>query len=223
MPIRRSILMLLFAAAIAANAGAAAADEAAAVRRSFDGLKAALLGDRGPEAARLLSRSTLAAAEEARDLALYAGKAELEAQPTALLLAALSLRGNVDARRLRAMSGADVAAHAVSADLTRDSAVASLQPAAIRAGPAVALVELASDRALPVSQLRFRKEDGLWKLDLAETARGDTALDRLARSLAAGNEAARRAMRNEMILALLAASSGVPADSSIWQPPLRRP
>jgi hypothetical protein len=73
-----------------------------------------------------------------------------------------------------------------------------------------------------VSQLQFAKEDGLWKLDLTDIAYGQTALDKFVAAMAPNNTAVQQSMRNELVMAMIAAQNGG-VDGSIWQPPLRRP
>jgi len=218
----RLALIATLVLALGGATGALAANEAAAVRQSFHGLKTALLQNRGEDAAGLVSQSTLALTERARDLALYGTQAELEAQPTAILVAALSLRQSIRPDELRSMPAHDLVAHVVNTDLTRDGPVAAIDIGGVRVDQGTALADVVSNRPFPVSQLRFNKEQGVWKLDLRDVAYGDTAIDRVARRLAGGSAAGQQALRNEMILAMLA-MQGSGIDASIWQPPLRRP
>jgi hypothetical protein len=220
--IHRLTLVAILALALGGATGALAASEAAAVRQSFHGLKTALLQNRGEDAAGLVSQSTLALTEQARDLALYGTQAELEAQPTAMLVAALSLRQSIPAADLQSMPAYDLVAHVVNTDLTRDGSVVAIDIGGVRVDRGTALADVVSNRPFPVSQLRFNKEQGVWKLDLRDVAYGDTAIDRVARRLAGGSAAGQQALRNEMILAMLA-MQGSGIDASIWQPPLRRP
>jgi hypothetical protein len=180
-----------------------AAGEADAVRQSFQALKTALLLDRGEEAARLISSSTLALSDKARDLALYGSRAELEAQPTA-------------------MPGRALVAYVVDTNLTRDGPVAGIDLGGVRIDRANATADIVSDQPFPVTQLQFAKEDGFWKLDLTDIAYGQTALDEFVAAMAPNNTAVQHSMRNELVLAMLAAQNGG-VGSSIWQPPLRRP
>jgi hypothetical protein len=221
--VRRLSLIVTLALALAGATGALAASEAGAVRQSFQGLKTALLQNRGEDAAGLVSLSTLALTEQARDLALYGTQAELEAQPTALLVAVLSLRQSIPPRDLESMPAHELVAHVVNADLTRDAPVAGIDIGGVRVDRQTALADIVSTRPFPVSQLRFNKEQGVWKLDLSEVAYGDTAIDRVARRLSPGSTAGQRSLRNEMILAMIAMQSGSGIDASIWEPPLRRP
>jgi hypothetical protein len=221
--IRRLVLFSAFALTLGGAADAFAASEAASVRQSFHGLKAALLQNRGEDAAGLVSQSTLALTEQARDLALYGTQAELEAQPTAMLVAALSLRQTIPPRDLQSMPAHDLVAHVVNTDLTRDGPVAGIDIGGVRVDRETALADIVSNRPFPVAQLRFNKEQGVWKLDLREVAYGDTAIDRVARRISPGSVAGQQALRNEMILAMLAMQTGAGIDASIWQPPFPRP
>jgi len=218
-PVVFFILALMFAFPPAADA----AGEADAVRQSFHALKAALLQDRGAEAARLVSRSTLALSDKARDLALYGSKAELEAQPTAMLAAALSLRQSIGSRKLQSLPARDLVAYVVDTNLTHDGPVAGIDLGGVRVDRQVAAADVLSDGSFPISQLQFAKEEGLWKLDLTDVAYGDTAVDRLARMMSPGSPDGQRALRNELVLAMIAANAGTGVDGAIWQPPLRRP
>jgi hypothetical protein len=208
---------------IAFAPAANAAGEADAVRQSFQALKTALLQDRGEKAARLVSRSTLVLSDKARDLALYGSKAELEAQPTALLAAALSLRQSIGAQKLRSMPARDLVAYVVDTNLTRDGPLAGIDLGGVRVDRQAAAADVVSKNPFPVSQLQFAKEDGLWKLDLTDIAYGDTAIDRLAQMMSPGSPGGQRALRNELVLAMIAANAGTGVDDSLWQPPLRRP
>ena len=221
--ISRPIVLLIFGLIFALPPAASAAGEADAVRQSFLALKTALLQDRGEEAARLVSRSTLALSDKARDLALYGSKAELEAQPTALLAAALSLRQSIGPQKLRSMPARDLVAYVVDTNLTRDGPVAGIDLGGVRVDRQSAAADVLSDGAFPVSQLQFAKEEGLWKLDLTDIAYGDTAIDRLAQMMSPGSPGGQRALRNELVLAMVAANAGTGVDGSLWQPPLRRP
>jgi hypothetical protein len=220
---RRPALFLAIALTFGFAPTADAASEANAVRQSFHGLKTALLQNRGGDAAGLVSQSTLALSEQARDLALYATKAELEAQPTAMMTAALSLRNSISAQQLRAMPARDLVAYVVDTDLTRDGPVAAIDIGGVRIDRETAIADVVSNQPFPVSQLQFNREQGVWKLDLRDIAYGDTAIDRVARMMSPGSAAGQRALRNEMVLAMLAAQAGSGIDGTIWQPPFRRP
>ena len=185
--IYRLTLVATLALTLGGATDALAASEAASVRQSFHGLKTALLQNRGEDAVGLVSQSTLALTEQARDLALYGTQAELEAQPTAMLVAALSLRQSIPAADLRSMPAHDLVAHVVNTDLTRDGSVAGIEIGGVRVDRGTALADIVSNRPFPVSQLRFNKEQGVWKLDLRDVAYGDTAIDRMARRLAGGS------------------------------------
>jgi hypothetical protein len=220
--ISRPTVFLILALMFTFSPAAGAAGEADAVRQSFQALKTALLQDRGEEAARLVSRSTLALSDKARDLALYGSQAELEAQPTALLTAALSLRQSIGAQKLSSMPGRTLVVYVVDTNLTRDGPVANIDLGGVRVDQESAIADLVSDQPFPVSQLQFAKEDGLWKLDLTDIAYGQTALDRFVAAMAPNNTAVQQSMRNELVMAMIAAQNGG-VDGSIWQPPLRRP
>lgn len=221
--ILRPTIFLIFALLCALPPDAGAAGEADAVRQSFQSLKSALLQDRGEEAARLVSRSTLALSDKARDLALYGSKAELEAQPTAMLAAALSLRQSIGPQKLQSLPARELVAYVVDTDLTRDGQVARIDLGGVRVDRQSAAADVLSDGPFPVSQLQFAKEEGLWKLDLTEIAYGDTAIDRLAQMMSPGSPGGQQALRNELVLAMIAANAGTVVDGTLWQPPLRRP
>ena len=221
--ISRPIVFLIFGLIFAFPPVVSAAGEADAVRQSFHALKAALLQNQGDEAARLVSRSTLALSEKARDLALYGSKAELEAQPTAMLAAALSLRQSIGAQKLRSLPPHDLVAYVVDTNLTRDGPVAGIDLGGVNVNHTNAVANVVSERPFPVSQLQFAKEGGFWKLDLSDIAYGQTALDDFVAALAPNNNAVQKSMRNELILAMISANTGTGVDGSIWQPPLRRP
>lgn len=220
---RRPALILAIALTLGFPAAANAASEATAVRQSFHGLKTALLQNRGADAVGLISQSTLALSEKARDLALYATKAELESQPTAMLAAALSLRSSIAPQDLQRMPARDLVAYVVDTDLTRDGPVAAIDIGGVRVERETAIADVVSNRPFPVSQLQFNREQGVWKLDLRDVAYGDTAIDRMARMMSPGSAAGQRALRNEMIFAMIAAQADSGIDGSIWQPPYRRP
>ena len=221
--ISRPTVFLIFGLIFAFPPAAGAAGEADAVRQSFQALKTALLQDRGDDAARLVSRSTLALSDKARDLALYGSQAELESQPTAILAAALSLRQSIGPQKLRSLPPHDLVAYVVDTNLTRDGPVAGIDLGGVRVDQASAIADVVSDRPFPVSQLQFAKEEGFWKLDLTDIAYGQTALDKFVAALAPNNSAVQQSMRNELILAMISASTETGIDGSIWQPPLRRP
>jgi hypothetical protein len=221
--ISRPTVFLFLALMIALAPAANAAGEADAVRQSFHALKAALLQNRGDEAARLVSRSTLVLSDKARELALYGSRAELEAQPTAMLAAVLSLRQSIGPQKLQSMPARDLVAYVVDTDLTRDGPVAGIDLGGVRVDRQAAAADVLSDGSFPVSQLQFSKEEGLWKLDLTDIAYGSTAIDRLAQMMSPGSPGGQRALRNELVLAMIAANAGTGVDGSLWQPPLRRP
>jgi hypothetical protein len=221
--ISRRILFAILALMLAVPSAADAAGESDGVRQSFQTLKVALLRDRGAEAVRLVSRSTLALSGRVRELALYGSKAELEAQPTAMLAAVLSLRRSVGAQKLQSMPPRDLVAYAVDTNLTRDGPIAGIDLGGVRVNQGFAAADIVSDGPFPVSQLQFVKEEGFWKLDLSDIAYGQTALDKFVAALAPNDGAVRQSMRNELVLAMIAANSGGGIDGSIWQPPLQRP
>lgn len=220
---RRPTLFLATALMLGLAAPVDAASEAGAVRQSFYSLRTALQQNRGEEAARHVSAATLAAVERARDLALYGTKPELEAQPTAMVTAVLSIRRSIAPQDLQRMPARDLVVYAVDNDLTRDGPVGAMDIGGVRVGRGTAVADLISNQPVPVRQLQFNKEDGVWKLDLSGVAYGDTAIDRVARTISPGNAAGQQAVRNELILAMLAAQGGAGVDASIWQPPFRRP
>jgi hypothetical protein len=138
------------------------------------------------------------------------------------LTAALSLRQTIGAAQLRAMPGRALVAYVVDTNLTRDGPVAGIDLGGVRIDRANATADIVSDQPFPVTQLQFAKEDGFWKLDLTDIAYGQTALDEFVAAMAPNNTAVQHSMRNELVLAMLAAQNGG-VGSSIWQPPLRRP
>ena len=164
--VRLLILFLLLAPPVLADSGPAEA---------FARYLAALQARDGAAAAALVTAGSLAREETLRDLALTAPPEAVAALPMADRLAVLRLRHEFTADELRPLGGADLLGLAVAEEWTspKPLAVLTVTGAALDGDTATLRVERAGE-AVPV-RLVLRREQGAWRLDLVELARGSDA------------------------------------------------
>ena len=185
------------------------------VRDAFARYVAALEARDGATAAALVTADSLAHEERLRDLALTAPPATVAALPPADQLAVLRLRHEFTAEELRPLAGADLVR------ITVEEAWSSPKPLAVLT---VAGVDAAGDRAAlrveragePVPlRLLFRREEGAWKLDLVELARGSDAA--LAETLAFRAQRAKVPVE-EVLRWVIEDTSGYLVVKDLWVP-----
>ena len=164
--IKLLILLLLLARPAFADAGPAEA---------FARYVAALQARDGAAAAALVTAASLAREETLRDLALTAPPDAVAALPMADRIAVLRLRHEFTAEELRPLAGADLLGLAVAEEWTspKPLAVLTVTGAAVAGDTATLRVERGGE-VVPV-RLVLRREQGAWKLDLVDLARGSDA------------------------------------------------
>lgn len=153
----------------------AVAGESDRIRASFHGYVAALVAHDGAAAATMVTASSLEREERLRDLALMAPVDIVAALPPADRLAVLRLRHEFTAEELRPLGGADLIRIAVEEAWSSPKPLSALTVAEIvEEGEAATLRVERAGEPVPV-RLVLRREQGLWKLDLEELARGSDA------------------------------------------------
>jgi hypothetical protein len=181
----------------------------------FGAYKTAIMNDRGQEAAALLSQATVSYFEQMRDVALYGSRQELNRLSTMNLLQTLIMRHRVPADRLVEMSGIALLTYAIEQGWIGKNSVAPLKAQRVYVVGDTAVLDVVSDRGPGKAQMRFRREDLGWRLDLLSVIQaGSDQLDNVAKQ--------RGESREELVMALLSATSGRQVEDSIWQPPLQR-
>ncbi len=201
-------LLVLLVVALPARADAGPAD-------AFARYVAALQARDGAAAVALVTAGSLGREEELRDLALSAPADRVAALPMADRLAVLRLRHEFTAEELRPLSGADLIRLAVEEEWTSPKPLAVLGVAEV--APSGDTTVLRAERAgepVPV-RLVLRREQGAWRLDLVELARGADAP--LAEALTF--RAVRAGVPVEEVLRwAIEDSSGQMVDKDLWQP-----
>ena len=204
--VRLLILFLLLDRPVLADSGPAEA---------FARYLAALQARDGAAAAALVTAGSLAREETLRDLALTAPPEAVAALPMADRLAVLRLRHEFTADELRPLSGADLLGLAVAEEWTspKPLSVLTVTGAALDGDTATLRVERAGE-AVPV-RLVLRREQGAWRLDLVELARGSDAA--LAETLAFRATRAKVPL-DEVLRWSIEDSSGHLVDKDLTQP-----
>jgi hypothetical protein len=193
----------------------ALADAGPAVRDAFARYVAALEARDGATAATLVTAAGLAREEHLRDLALTAPRATVAALPHSDLLAILRLRHEFTAAELRPLGGADLVRIAVEEAWSSPKPLAVLTVTAVEeAGDTATLRVARAGEPVPV-RLVLRREQGGWKLDLAELARGADAA--FAQTLSFRAERAKVPV-DEVLRWVIEDSSGHLVDKDLWQP-----
>lgn len=176
---------------------------------------AALQARDGAAAAALVTAGSLVREEQLRDMALAAPPDMVAALPMTDRLAVLRLRHEFTAEELRPLAGADLVRLAVEEGWTSPMplAVLTVTGAAVNGATATLAVKRAGED-VPV-RLVLRQEEGAWRLDSVELARGSD--DALAQSLAF--RAGRAKVPVEEVLRwAIEDSSGHLVDKDLWQP-----
>ncbi len=184
-----------------------------AVRQIFSAYKYALLNDLGPEAADLISEKTLRHYDQLRQLALSADANELKELPSFNRLVVLAIRHNVAAAALRKMQGKDIFAHGVKNQWVAKDSVAPFELGNINIYGNYAGGDISFSGSSARSQLEFRKENGVWRLNLMPL------LERVGRDRSAQLNSNQD--ENKAILGIIEQMSGRKVDAGIWTPPGR--
>ena len=184
---RRALGALLLAAAAAVAGGIAGCsgedepDPAAAVQASYRAYAEAVATKDGAASARLVSGSTLDHYSGLRDLALTADRATLAKERVVDQLAVLSMRANIPVATLRDADPRGVVSAAVQNQVISSggAGAAALEKITVDGDAATASLGVAGgSQQVP---MRFRREDGTWKVDL--TALLTPAEDALGKAL----------------------------------------
>jgi hypothetical protein len=185
------------------------------VPAAFGHYVAALADRDGAAAVGMVTRGSLAREERLRDLALAAPPATVAALPMTDRLAVLRLRHEFTAAELRPLSGADLIPIAVEEAWSSPKPLAALTVVGVeRAGDTATLRVERAGEPVPV-RLVFRREQGTWKIDLVELARGSDAP--LAETLASRTERAKVPVE-EVMRWVIEDTSGHLVDKDLWQP-----
>ncbi|HEY5551625.1 MAG TPA: hypothetical protein VIK52_07045 [Opitutaceae bacterium] len=187
------------------------ADDATDVRKAFDDYKAAILEQRGTEAAELVTRRTLEEYQKYRDWALFAPRITVQELSLLNRFQVAIVRHRVPTELLQGMDGRMLFAYAVDHDWIGKNGVIRLS---------IGEVEIASGRATAVVVLggnptemrfQFRKEEDKWRFDLVY-------LMQLSNTALAQSIKAKGLSEDGVIFQLLETVSGRKVDDSIWDP-----
>ena len=184
-----------------------------AVRQIFSAYKYALLNDLGPEAADLVSEKTLRHYDQLRQLALAGDANELKELPSFNRLVVLAIRHNVAAPTLRKMQGKDIFAYGVKNQWVAKDSVAPFELGNINIYGNYAGGNISFSDNTTSSQLEFRKENGVWRLNLMPL------LERVGRERSAQLNSYQD--ENKAIVGIIEQMSGRKVDAGIWTPPGR--
>ena len=184
-----------------------------AVRQIFSAYKYALLNDLGPEAADLVSEKTLRHYDQLRQLALAGDANELKELPSFNRLVVLAIRHNVSAPALRKMHGKDIFSYGVKNQWVAKDSVAPFELGNINIYGNYAGGDISFSGSTTSSQLEFRKENGVWRLNLMPL------LERVSRERSAQLNSNQD--ENKAILGIIEQMSGRKVDAGIWTPPGR--
>ena len=184
-----------------------------AVRQIFSAYKYALLNDLGAEAADLISEKTLRHYDQLRQLALTGDANELKELPSFNRLVVLAIRHNVAAIMLRKMQGKDIFAYGVKNQWVAKDSVAPFELGNINIYGNYAGGEISLNGSSGNSQLEFRKENGVWRLNLMPL------LERVGRERSAQLNS--YPDENKTIVGIIEQMSGRKVDPGIWTPPGR--
>jgi hypothetical protein len=178
----RGRLARLLLAAVVVVAGAAGcsgddeADPAEAVASGYSAYAEAVSAKEGGRASGLVTTSTLDHYDGLRELALTAREAALAEERIIDQLAVLSMRASIPAATLRTADSRGVVAAAVTAQVISSGGTGASALSDVTVTGDTATASLGVDDGSPRVPLRFRREGGVWKVDLtgllepAETA-----------------------------------------------------
>jgi hypothetical protein len=205
-------------AALACLLGAtlAHADDAAGrIETAYRRYVSALAARDGAAAAKMVTAGSLEREERLRDLALTAPADIVAALPPADRLAVLRLRHEFTAEELAPLDGADLIRIAVEEAWASPKALSVLAVAAVEEEGDVAMLRVErGGEPVPV-RLILRREQGRWKLDLGELARGSDAA--LAETISLRAERAKVPVE-EVLRWIIEDSSGHLVDKDLSQP-----
>lgn len=190
--------------------------EEAAIHAAFEAYRTALLARDADGALPHVSQSVLEYYGYVRELALYAGEAEVRARPLSDQLFVLLLRHRIPAARLREMTGREVFAHGVAQGWIGDEDTRAQQVGRIGVMGNMAFAEmLAGGRRSPVT-LHFVRQDGAWKWDMLGVIQWmDAALRAAAEGAGVTPE--------ELLVRAVEQVTDRPVPPTVWAPPFPRP
>ena len=207
-----ALLMLAPLLALALLAPPAAARPADEVRGTYAALVRALVER---DAERALARFTAASLEEwarLRALALRGARDEVEALAPGPRLAVLALRHAAPVWLLRDGPPHELAGHAVRAGLLDERAAAQVELADVAILDGGRALGQLYALGLPSGfRAGFRREAGVWKLDLAATLEGVGRVVSLVARSSGTSE-------NAVIVNLITAASGERVGPHVWEP-----
>lgn len=202
----------LMTAAFVAMAPCVLAEEKDDVLAAFKGYKAAILAQKGEDAAGWVTKGTIDAYQEYVDWALEADRKTVEGLSMVNRVQVLTMRHRVPAGELRKATGTSIFVHAVKEDwIGKDGVIRTeLADDIAVSGERATGSALIGGEAVPL-KFHFRKEDGKWRFDLVALMKATgPAFEAAAKQ--AGME------QNELILKLLETISGKKPEESVWEP-----
>lgn len=165
---RRAFVAGLGLAALAASCAQPGDDDRRQIREVFSAYRVAALSGDGARAAGLLSAMDASHLAWMRDLALHAPIEELSLHPTVNQLLVLRLRQYVPAEELRAMSGEQVLAFALSHGWLGRDVVAHVELGGIEVQGDGALADLIVSGRPHEWRHLFLRENGQWRFELLQ-------------------------------------------------------
>jgi len=185
----------------------------AAVRAAFEDYRGALEARDGPRAAGRVTASTLDFYERCRRAALNMPRAQLEREDFIFRYTTLSLRVELPAARLSAMTGRDVFERSVNEGQV-GSNISRMQIQGVRVNGDEAEIRLGHGEG-PTAPMQLRREGRRWRVDIAQLiALTAPLMARMASSMGDTDE-------NAGLTALLGATLGRSVDDSVWEPLVR--
>lgn len=209
------LLVLPFAPTGARTRETVESEDAAAVRRCFAMYKDTLIRQKGDEAAKWVTKSTIDYYGELREVALYGSEEEVRKLSALKKMSILTLRHRVGADSLLKMSAADVWAHGVGQGWSGRNSLQDVEIGKIEFENDAASVEVLVRGRPSRVKYRFVKEDGAWKMDvLSRLAASEQGMARMVRN--------QKIEEDEFLIDLLEMTSFTPVPETIWQPPMKR-
>lgn len=201
-------LSLLLVVVVPSAAQAQSGD--AAVRAAFEDYRGALEARDGSRAAGRVTASTVDFYERCRRAALTMPRAELEEQDFIFRYTTLSLRVELTAARLSAMTGQDVFERAVNEGQV-GSGISRMQIQRVRVDGDEAELRLGHGSG-PSAPIQLRRESRRWRVDIAQLiALTAPVMARMASSMGDTDE-------NAGLTALLGVTLGRSVDDTVWEP-----
>lgn len=185
------------------------------VRESFNAYKYALLNDLGGDASDLVSARTIHYYEQLLELALMGDEKRVKALPGFDRLVVLSMRHSIPAEDLVAITAKELFAYGVQEEWVSKQTIAPFELGQIGVFGNYATANITRGETGTDRYLEFRKENGIWRLNLTPLIDESKQQFSLQLSRIQGDD-------NQSIVELIESMSGTKVDKSIWSPILKK-